>query len=125
MPRTKKVAEVKEAEVKEVETPVEAPVEAPVKEAPKKKVVRKVTKKASAKKEEKKPEIKEFKWRKATIRDFELILSPIVTEKTQNLQTNHNTMVFKVKNDATADEVKDAVEAIFAVKVDKVNIVNV
>ena len=126
MPRTKKVAEVKEAEVKEVETPVEAPVEAPVaeaKEAPKKKVVRKVTKKASAKKEEKKPEIKEFKWRKATIRDFELILSPIVTEKTQNLQTNHNTMVFKVKNDATADEVKDAVEAIFAVKVDKVNIV--
>ena len=128
MPRTKKVAEVKEAEVKEVETPVEAPVEAPVaeaKEAPKKKAVRKVTRKASAKKEEKKPEIKEFKWRKATIRDFELILSPIVTEKTQNLQTNHNTMVFKVKNDATADEVKDAVEAIFAVKVDKVNIVNV
>ena len=60
-----------------------------------------------------------------TEQDFELILSPIVTEKTQNLQTNHNTMVFKVKNDATADEVKDAVEAIFAVKVDKVNIVNV
>ncbi len=143
MPRTKKVAEVEE--VKEVAVEAEAPkakktttnkttVKADA--AEKKPAAKKTTKKAAPKAEkveevkaevveEKKPEVKEFKWRKATVRDFEVIISPIVTEKSQNIQAKQNSMVFKVKGDATANEIKDSVEAIFAVKVDKVNIINV
>jgi large subunit ribosomal protein L23 len=76
-------------------------------------------------KEEKKVELPAFKTRKATIRDYEIIKGPLVTEKTQILQTKFNTMVFKVAKDASASEIKTAVQAIFAVKVDKVNVLNV
>lgn len=75
--------------------------------------------------EEKKVETTEIKWRKATIRDYEIIKNPIVTEKTQNLQMNNNTIILEVQNDADKDEIKSAVEAIFNVKVDKVNTVTV
>lgn len=75
--------------------------------------------------EEAKTETKEIKFRPATIRDYEIIRGPIVTEKSQNLQINNNTVVLEVSKDADKDEIKSAVEAIFNVKVDKVNIVNV
>lgn len=80
-----------------------------------------------AKKVEKVEETKtaEVKWRPATIRDYEIIKCPLVTEKTQNLQINNNSIVLEVSKDADKDEVKSAVEAIFSVKVDKVNIINV
>lgn len=76
-------------------------------------------KKVEAEKAAPQPEIK------ATIRDFDIIRSPIHTEKTQSLQTNHNTMVLEVSVDASKDEIKRAVERIFGVKVDKVNTINV
>lgn len=69
--------------------------------------------------------IAEVKFRTATVRDYEIIVAPIVTEKTQNLQINNNTVTVEVAKDADKDEVKSAFEAIFSVKVDRVNIVNV
>lgn len=112
--RTVKKAEPAE-EVKEEKAEVTA------EEKPAKKTTRK---KASKKVEEKKPEVT-FKTRPATIKDFDMILGPVVTEKTQNLSVNNNTVVLKVAKKATADEVKAAVQAVFGVKVDRVNIVNV
>lgn len=116
--RTVKKAEPAAEEVKEEKAEVTA------EEKPAKKTTRKKTAKTVKKVEEKKPEVT-FKTRPATIKDFDLILGPVVTEKTQNLSVNNNTVVLKVAKKATADEVKAAVQAIFGVKVDRVNIVNV
>lgn len=54
----------------------------------------------------------------------EIIVRPLVTEKTIKSQENTNTVVFEVKKDANKTAVKQAVEEIFNVKVTKVNVVN-
>lgn len=101
----------------------------------KKAAAKKTTKKVEAEKveaevvkpskEEIKVELPEFKYRKPCIKDYEILLGNIVTEKSQNLSISNNTLVLKVANRATAKEVKAAVQAVFGVKVDKVNIVKV
>lgn len=117
---TKKVSEEKvEAEAKVEKTEEVKPAK-----------VKKSTKKAETS-EVVKPEVVEsksevtFKYRPATNKDYDLLLNNIVTEKTQNLSINNNTITLKVSNKATANEVKAAVQAVFGVKVDKVNIVKV
>jgi large subunit ribosomal protein L23 len=113
----KKAAEPKKEEAVKAETPaVEAvkPAEA-----------KKPAAKKAAPKKEKAPEVPAFKFRKPTIRDYEIIKGPHITEKTQALQAQQNKMTFVVADDATATEVKEAVQAIFGVKVDKVNTMNV
>ncbi len=76
-------------------------------------------------KEEKKVELPTFKFRKPCIKDYEILLGTVVTEKSQNLNIHNNTIVLKVASKANAKEVKAAVQAVFGVKVDKVNIVKV
>jgi large subunit ribosomal protein L23 len=56
----------------------------------------------------------------ATARNFDVILSPHITEKSTVL-SEQNKVVFKVALDASKDEVASAVEALFSVKVEKVN----
>lgn len=56
---------------------------------------------------------------------YDVIIRPIVTEKTVKTTDGANTVVFEVAPKANKTEVKQAVEAIFKVKVEKVNIVNV
>jgi len=56
----------------------------------------------------------------ATIRNFDVLLSPHITEKATNL-SELNKVVFKIALDASKDEVASAVEAIYNVKVTKVN----
>ena len=56
---------------------------------------------------------------------YDVIVRPIVTEKTVNANANNNTVVFEVAPKSNKTEVKIAVEKIFNVKVEKVNIVNV
>ncbi|MDD4532358.1 MAG: 50S ribosomal protein L23 [Bacilli bacterium] len=91
-----------------------------------KKVVKPEAEVVSTKKDEKKKlEIVEYRTRKATVRDFEILFGPYVTEKTQAQQADLNTIVLKVAKDATATEIKLAVQAVFGVKVKRVNIVNV
>jgi large subunit ribosomal protein L23 len=51
---------------------------------------------------------------------FEIIRTPVVTEKS-TLQGQYNKVSFKVRTEATKAEVKEAVEAIWGVKVLTVN----
>jgi large subunit ribosomal protein L23 len=54
------------------------------------------------------------------IRHYDVIRGPHITEKATMMSEN-NAVVFKVANDATKPEIKAAVEALFSVKVEKVN----
>ena len=56
----------------------------------------------------------------ATLRNFDVLLSPHITEKA-TLLSEQNKVVFKIALDASKDEVASAVEAIYNVKVTKVN----
>ena len=53
-------------------------------------------------------------------RHYDVILSPHITEKS-TLLSEHNGVVFKVANDATKPQIKEAVEALFGRKVKSVN----
>jgi len=56
---------------------------------------------------------------------FDVIKAPVLTEKTMNLTKKDNKVTIKVANNASKEEIKDAFEAIFGVKVAQVNTVNV
>lgn len=58
-----------------------------------------------------------------TYRD--LIKAPLITEKSSTIQAKNNTYTFKVDNDANKTAIKQAIEAIFKVKVANVTTVNV
>ena len=53
-------------------------------------------------------------------RHYDVILAPHITEKS-TLASEHNAVVFKVANDASKPQIRDAVEALFDVKVTAVN----
>jgi large subunit ribosomal protein L23 len=52
--------------------------------------------------------------------NYDVIRSPVVTEKSTNL-SEHSQVVFDVAIDATKPQIKQAVEALFEVKVKAVN----
>ena len=56
---------------------------------------------------------------------YEVIRAPRVSEKTARLQEVSNKYVFEVATTATKADVKAAIEQIFDVKVESVNVVNV
>ena len=56
----------------------------------------------------------------ADTRHYDVILSPHITEKS-TLLSEHNAVVFKVAEDATKPQIKEAVEALFDVRVTGVN----
>ena len=53
-------------------------------------------------------------------RHYDVIISPVVTEKA-TLASEHNKVLFKVAGKATKPQIKEAVEALFGVKVKAVN----
>ena len=53
-------------------------------------------------------------------RHYDVILAPHITEKS-TLASENNAVVFKVANDATKPQIKEAVEAIYDKKVANVN----
>jgi large subunit ribosomal protein L23 len=55
----------------------------------------------------------------------DIIVRPLITEKTMKLQEADNKVTFEVARHANKTEVRQAIEEIFNVKVEKVNIVNV
>ena len=55
----------------------------------------------------------------------DVIKAPIITEKTATLSQNGNVVTFSVDSKANKTQIKQAVEKIFDVKVEKVNTVNV
>ncbi|NLW19038.1 MAG: 50S ribosomal protein L23 [Candidatus Cloacimonetes bacterium] len=50
-----------------------------------------------------------------------IVISPIITEKSENQAQNQNTYTFKVSINANKIEIKHAIEKIFSVKVLDVN----
>jgi large subunit ribosomal protein L23 len=56
---------------------------------------------------------------------YSIIRAPRVSEKTARLQEVSNQYVFEVATDATKADIKSAVETLFGVKVEAVNVANV
>jgi large subunit ribosomal protein L23 len=54
----------------------------------------------------------------------DIIIRPIITEKSMKLQDTDNKVTFEVKRGSNKTEVKIAIEEIFNVKVESVNIMN-
>ncbi|KQW49939.1 MULTISPECIES: 50S ribosomal protein L23 [unclassified Roseateles] len=54
-----------------------------------------------------------------------VLLAPIVSEKATQIAEKHNQVLFKVLRDATKPEIKAAVELMFKVEVESVNVVQV
>ena len=54
----------------------------------------------------------------------DIIVRPLVTEKTIKADENNNTVVFEVAKGTNKIQIKQAVEEIFKVKVSSVNVVN-
>ena len=57
-------------------------------------------------------------------RDYDVILSPIITEKATRILEN-NQVVFKVSTRATKPQIKNAIEALYNVEVISVNTINI
>ncbi len=55
----------------------------------------------------------------------DIIKAPIITEKASNLKETENTYTFSVDVKANKTQIKQAIEAIFNVKVESVNTINV
>ena len=53
-----------------------------------------------------------------------VILAPVITEKSESLKRDLNVYVFKVKKNANKTQIKNEVEKAFGVKVLNVNTVN-
>ena len=62
---------------------------------------------------------------KATIRDYEVIVKPVITEKTMTLMQEENKVTVKVLDSANKTEIKLAFQRIFQVKVVDVKVANV
>ncbi|MBO4956325.1 MAG: 50S ribosomal protein L23 [Rickettsiales bacterium] len=54
---------------------------------------------------------------------YDIILSPIVTEKT-NTQLNNRKYSFSISGSASKEDIKKSIETIFGVDVEKINIIN-
>ena len=55
---------------------------------------------------------------------FQIIQTPVISEKSTYVAEKHNQYVFKVARDASKLEIKQALESIFQVEVVAVNVVN-
>ena len=55
----------------------------------------------------------------------DIIIAPVITEKTAQISEKGDKIVLKVRNDANKVQIKQAVEKIFNVKVLRVNTINV
>lgn len=55
---------------------------------------------------------------------YQVVRFPHVSEKTARLQADSNQYVFEVRRDATKNEIKQAVEGLFDVKVENVQVLN-
>ncbi len=61
----------------------------------------------------------------AAERLYQVLLAPIVSEKATFVAEKHEQVIFRVVGDATKPEVKAAVELLFKVEVDSVQMLNV
>ena len=55
---------------------------------------------------------------------YRVIQTPLLTEKCHDLKEKHNQVAFRVDRGANKVQIKEAVEKIFKVKVQRVNVMN-
>jgi large subunit ribosomal protein L23 len=55
---------------------------------------------------------------------YNVLLAPVVSEKSTYIAEKHNQVAFKVIQDATKQEIKEAVELLFKVQVESVQVLN-
>lgn len=55
----------------------------------------------------------------------DIIVRPIITEKTVAMEQNDNKVTFEVAKGSNKIEIRQAIEEIFNVKVEKINVINV
>jgi len=56
--------------------------------------------------------------------NYDILINPVISEKAVNGIEIGNKIIFRVAKSATKPEIKKAMEETYAVKVDKINIVN-
>lgn len=56
---------------------------------------------------------------------MQVLLAPVISEKSTFVADKHSQVIFRVASDATKPEIKAAVEFMFKVQVDSVTVVNV
>ena len=56
---------------------------------------------------------------------MQVLLAPVISEKSTYVADKHNQVIFRVAPDATKPEIKAAIELMFKVQVDSVQVVNV
>jgi large subunit ribosomal protein L23 len=61
----------------------------------------------------------------ATFKHMNTLRQPVITEKSYTATGAANQYTFRVSREATKQEIKDAVKAIFEVDVEKVQVINV
>jgi len=86
------------------------------------KPAKKATRKPKAKKEEAAP--KKAAFAPATAHDYEVIIAPLITEKTMALMQNANKVTVKVAKSSNKVEIKEAFQRVFQVKVTDVKVAN-
>ena len=69
--------------------------------------------------------VEERKFAAPSLESFDVLIAPVVTEKTMKMQQEQNKITLKVKDTANKTQVKIAVQEIFNVKVVDVKIINV
>jgi len=52
---------------------------------------------------------------------YDILIRPVVTEKTTSLMDEDNKIVFRVRREATKTQIRDAVQKLFGVQVASVN----
>ena len=55
---------------------------------------------------------------------YEILIHPVISEKAVNLIESSNKITFRVNRNATASDVKKAMEEVYKVKVVKINMLN-
>ena len=85
---------------------------------------KKPAKKAKATKKAKEEKV-EKRFANPTFKDFEVILRPVITEKSMTLMQEENKVTLRVKKEANRTEIKLAFERLYQVPVTDVRIVNV
>lgn len=55
----------------------------------------------------------------------QVVLAPVISEKSTFVADKHNQVIFRVASDATKPEIKAAIEYMFKVQVESVTVVNV
>lgn len=61
----------------------------------------------------------------ANYENFNTLRQPVITEKSHTASGDSNQYTFRVASDATKQQIKAAIEAVFEVDVEKVQVINV